>query len=99
MLEKLSQGLKNAINKITKTGYVNKEIVEDLAKDIKKTLLAGDVNVKLADSLTNKIKDRALNEKPPKGLTAKEHLIKIVYDELVKFVGEKPEIMMRRFRI
>jgi signal recognition particle subunit SRP54 len=99
MLEKLSQGLKNAINKITKTGYVNKEIVEDLAKDINKTLLAGDVNVKLADSLTNKIKDRALNEKPPKGLTAKEHLIKIVYDELVKFVGEKPEIMMKPGKI
>ena len=99
MLEKLSQGLKNAINKITKTGYVNKDTVEDLAKDINKTLLAGDVNVKLADSLTNKIKDRALNEKPPKGLTAKEHLVKIVYDEMVKFVGDKPEILMKPGKI
>jgi len=99
MLEKLSSGLKAALRKITKSGYVDKSLVEDLAKDIHKTLLAGDVNVKLADSLTNKIKDRALNEKPPKGLTAKEHLIKIVYDELVNFVGKKPEIMMKPGKI
>jgi signal recognition particle subunit SRP54 len=99
MLEKLSSGLKEALRKITKSGYVNKELVEDLAKDIHKTLLAGDVNTKLADSLTTRIKHRALNEKPPKGLTAKEHLTKIVYDELVNFVGKKPEIMLKPGKI
>jgi len=99
MLEKLSEGLKSALRKITKSGYVDKNLVEDLAKDIHKILLAGDVNTKLADSLTTRIKHRALNEKPPKGLTAKEHLIKIVYDELVKFVGKKPEIMMKPGKI
>jgi signal recognition particle subunit SRP54 len=99
MLEKLSEGLKEALRKITKAGYVDKNTVEELAKDIQKTLLISDVNVKLATELTNKIKERALNEKPPSGLTAKEHVVKIVYDELVKFVGRKPDLSLRPGRV
>ena len=48
-----------------------------------------DVDVKLVFELTKGIKERALNEKPIVGLTEKEYLIKIVYEELVKFLGEK----------
>ena len=99
MLEKLSDGIKDALRKLTKAGYVDKNIVEDLSKDIYKSLVSADINVKLAESLTNRIKDRALNEKPPKGLTPKEHVIKIVYDELVGFVGKKSELMLKPGKI
>lgn len=99
MLEKLSEGLKEALRKITKAGYVDKNTIDELTRDIHRTLLASDVNVKLANDIINEIKQRALNEKPPSGLTAKEHVIKIVYDELVKFVGKKPEISYKPGRI
>ena len=99
MLEKLSSGLKDAIRKITRAGYIDKNVLEDFAKDIQKTLLAGDVDVKLASSLTERIKDRAFNEKPPSGITPKEHVIRIVYEELVKFVGKKTEISLKPGRI
>lgn len=99
MLEKLSEGLKEALRKITKSGYIDKNTVDELAKDIHMTLLASDVNVKLANDIINEIKERALNEKPPSGMTAKEHVIKIVYDELVKFVGKKPDISYKPSRI
>ncbi len=99
MLEKLSSGLKEALRKITKAGYIDKKVLDELAKDIQRTLLAGDVDIILAQNLTKKIEERALKEKPPKGMTPKEHVIKIVYEELVKFVGKKPEIMMRPGKI
>ncbi|NIO44486.1 MAG: signal recognition particle protein [Candidatus Aenigmarchaeota archaeon] len=99
MLEKLSSGLRDALRKITKAGYIDKKILDELAKDIHRTLLAGDVDMVLAQKLTKTIEERALKEKPPKGLTPKEHVIKIVYDELVKLVGKKSEIMMKPGKI
>jgi signal recognition particle subunit SRP54 len=99
MLEKLSEGLKDALRKITGAGYIDKNVLDELSRDIQKTLLASDVDVKLASELTERIKSRALNEKPPTGMTAKEHVIKIVYDELVKLVGKKSEISLKPGRI
>ena len=99
MLEKLSEGLKEALRKITGAGYIDKNVLDELARDIQKTLLASDVDVKLASELTERIKDRALNEKPPTGMTAKEHVTKIVYEELVKLVGEKSEVSLKPGRI
>jgi signal recognition particle subunit SRP54 len=99
MLEKLSEGLKEALGKITRAGYIDKKILDELAKDIQRTLLAGDVDILIAQGLTKKIEERALNEKPPTGLTPKEHVTKIVYEELVKLVGKKPEIMMKPGKI
>jgi len=99
MLEKLGSGLKQALRKIIKAGYVDEKILDELAKDLQRTLLASDVDVKLALELTERIKKRALEEKPPSGITPKEHVIKIVYDELVKFVGEKPEFKLKPGKI
>jgi signal recognition particle subunit SRP54 len=99
MLEKLSEGLKGALNKITRAGYIDKKTLDELAKDIQRTLLTGDVDILIAQSLTKRIEERALNEKPPTGMTPKEHVTKIVYEELVKLVGKKPEIMMKPGKI
>ncbi|MDD5416664.1 MAG: signal recognition particle receptor subunit alpha [Candidatus Aenigmarchaeota archaeon] len=99
MLEKLSSGLKDALRKIAKSGYIDKATVDELVKDIQRTMLASDVNVKLVFELTEKIKKRALDEKPKSGMTPREHMVNIVYEELVNFVGKKPEIMIRPGKI
>ena len=93
VLEKLSESLKGTLQKIAKSIFVDEKLINELIKDIQKALLQSDVNVKLAFDLTQKIKERALKEEPAKGLTKKEQLINIVYDELVKFLGgEKSEL-------
>jgi len=99
MLEKLSSGLKKALRKITKAGYIDEKFLDELTSDIQRTLLAGDVDVNLAKKLTEKIKDRALNEKPQAGMTPKEHVVKIVYDELVQLVGKKAELKLKPGKI
>ncbi len=90
MLEKLSNSLKDSLRKILKASLIDKKLVEELTSDIKKALISGDVNISLADQISETIKERALKEKPPKGLPAREHTINIVYDELTKFLGSDP---------
>ncbi|MDP2749499.1 MAG: signal recognition particle protein Srp54 [Nanoarchaeota archaeon] len=89
VLEKLSESLKNTLEKIARSSVVDEKLVNELVKDIQRALLQSDVNVKLVFDLTKAIKERALKEKPPAGVTQKEYLIKIVYEELVKFLGGK----------
>ncbi|MEM2873891.1 MAG: signal recognition particle receptor subunit alpha [Candidatus Nanoarchaeia archaeon] len=90
MLDRLSESLKESLRKLLKISLVDRKLVESLSEDIKKSLLAGDVNPQLATKITDSIKKRALEEKPRPGLTHREHVINIVYEELVKLLGAEP---------
>ena len=97
VLEKLSESLKNTLKKIAQAVFVNEKLIDDLIKDIQRALLSADVNVKQVFELTKSIKERALKEKPPTTITAREYIVKIVYEELVKFLGsEKSEIKIEK---
>ena len=102
VLDKLSSSLKNTLSKIAKAMFVDEKLIDELVKDIQRALLSSDVNVKLVFDLSKNIKDRALKEKSPSGVTQKEYLIKIVYEELVKFMGGeggKLELNKKPFKI
>ncbi len=89
VLEKLGSSLKNTLAKITSAMFVDEKLVNELVKDIQKALLQADVNVKLVFDLTTRIKERALKEEAPGAVSKKEWLVKIVYDELARFLGEE----------
>ena len=94
-LEKLGESLKNTLRKIASAVFVDETLVTELVKDIQRSLLQADVNVKLVFSLSQRIKERALKEQPAPGLTKKEQLVHIVYDELTRFLGgEKGELRL-----
>lgn len=102
VLDKLGESLKNTLDKITRALFVDEKLINELVKDIQKSLLQADVNVKLVFELTKNIKERALKEEVPKNISKKEHLVKIVYEELVKFLGgegAKIEIKKKPFYI
>ncbi len=93
VLENLSSKLKDTLSKIAKSLFVDQRLINELIQDIQRALLSADVNVNLVFELTERIKERALKEKPPKNISQKEFLIKIVYEELTNFLGkEKSEI-------
>ncbi|HLD10967.1 MAG TPA: signal recognition particle receptor subunit alpha [Candidatus Nanoarchaeia archaeon] len=95
VLEKLGSSLKETLSKIAKAVFVDDTLIDELIKDIQRSLLQSDVNVKLVLDLSNKIKQRIKDEKIPQTITQKEHLINIVYEELVNFVGkDKVEISL-----
>jgi signal recognition particle subunit SRP54 len=88
VLEKLGSSLKDTLSKIAKSVFVDDKLINELVKDIQRALLQSDTNVQLVFDLSQKIKDRA-KEKTLPGLTKKEQLVNIVYEELTNFLGKK----------
>ncbi len=89
MLDKLGNGIKSALEKISKGIFVDEKIVNSLILDLQKSLLEADVDVELTRKFTEKIKKRSLKEKLPPGLSRSEHIVKLVYDELINLLGKE----------
>ncbi len=89
-LDRLGSSLTDAIKKIFRASVVDEAAVKDLVRDIQRALLQADVNVQLVLEISKRIEERALKEKMPPGISRREHVIKVVYEELTRFVGEKP---------
>ncbi|NOX71497.1 MAG: signal recognition particle protein [Candidatus Micrarchaeota archaeon] len=89
VLDRLGSGLKDTFKRIAGLGVVDKKAVEMVIRDLQRVLLQSDVDVKMVFEMTTRIKERILKEKPPTGLTLKEYFIRVLYDELVAFLGEE----------
>jgi len=86
----LSEMLRKALSKFTSASSVDKKTIEELIRDLQRALLMADVNVELVKKLSDRIRERAFLEKAPPGISRRDHVMKVVYDELVKLLGEKP---------
>ena len=91
MLDGLKDSLGAAIKKIVKSSGIDEELIKDLSKDVQRALLQSDVNVRLVLEITKSLEKRALDETPPPGLSRKDHIVKILYDELSKLLGTESE--------
>ncbi len=89
-LERLGSSLYDALRKVFRAAVVDEALVKELTRDIQRALLQADVNVKLVFEISKRIEDQALKEKLPPGISRREHVIKVVYEELTRFLGEKP---------
>ncbi|MFH0837440.1 MAG: signal recognition particle receptor subunit alpha [Candidatus Aenigmatarchaeota archaeon] len=99
MFESLSEKIKGALGKIARAGHVDKAVVDTLIEEIKRALLSGDVNVALVEEFGKNIEKKAFEKMAP-GMTRKEHILKIVYDELTHIMGdEKPVISLKPKKI
>lgn len=92
VLDRLREGLQSAIKKLVGADTIDEEIVKEFVNDLFRTLLQADVQVKQAAAVTEKVKKRALEEKPPPGLPRKDHIIKILYEELSSFLGTETKL-------
>lgn len=89
------ESIKNLVTSFLKGKEPYHIAVENFVKELQKTLLKADVNVKLVIELSNRIRERALNEAPPSYVSKQEWFIKIVYDELSTLFGgdTKPNVL------
>ena len=93
------ESLKEVIRKITRSTTVDKSLVEEIVRDIQRALIKADVNVRHDKEISDAIKKRALSEEVLEGLNPREHIIKIVYEELLKGIGEGLEIPLKKSKI
>ncbi|MBO4797406.1 MAG: signal recognition particle protein [Candidatus Methanomethylophilaceae archaeon] len=98
-LDGLGKSLRNVLGRISGASSVDEALIKDICKDLQRALLEADVNVRLVLDLTNRIKDRALNEAPAAGRSMKDHLSQIIYQELVNLVDNGEGIALKPQRI
>ena len=89
--------LKDAVKKFLGSSDYNKA-VNDFIKDLQISLIKADVNIKLVNELTTKIKNRRSSEKPPSTIERREWFISIVYQELSNLFGgnKEPDVMPKK---
>ncbi len=95
VLDSLGERLRSTLKKVANANRIDEDLVKDVVRDIQRALLQADVNVKLALKLTNNIKERSLTEEPPAGMSSREHVVRIVYDELVEILGEPKDLKLK----
>jgi len=88
VLENLGQSLRNVLKKITGASHIDEALVKEITRDIQRALLQSDINVKLVLEMTKEVERRALSEEPPAGTSPKEHVVRIIYDELIRILGQ-----------
>ena len=93
MLEGLGNILKKSIDRISSAIFVDKALIELIVKDLQRALIMADVNVALVSEISAKI--RKEGESNVKGVDKKEHLVKLLNDELERIIGgEKKELIL-----
>ena len=88
MFESLNERLEGAFKNLKGEGRLTEINIAQSIKEIRRALVAADVNYKIAKDFTDKIKDEALGtQNVLKSVKPGELMIKIVMDELVELMG------------
>ncbi|MHA1651666.1 MAG: signal recognition particle receptor subunit alpha, partial [Candidatus Helarchaeota archaeon] len=90
-IKEFGRKLSNAFRKILRLPIVDKKAIEALILDLQRALLSADVNFALVDKLSESIRERTIKEsaKKPPGISYRDYIIKVVYEELTNFLGRK----------
>ena len=89
VLEGLGKALNSALKKLFGATIIDEELVKELTKDIQRALLVADVDVTLVMAITKRVEEQALDESLPRGVSRREHIVKVVWDTLAYYLGEK----------
>ncbi|MFC4988922.1 signal recognition particle protein Srp54 [Saliphagus infecundisoli] len=92
VLDDLGSSLRGTLDKLRGQSRISEEDVEEVVKEIQRSLLSADVDVSLVMELSDNIEERALEEEPPAGTPARDFVLRIVYEELVDLIGESTDL-------
>jgi signal recognition particle subunit SRP54 len=88
MFESLSQKLETVFKKLRGEGRITEANVAENLREIRRVLLDADVNYKVAKQFIEDVQKRALGQDVLNSITPGQLIIKIIYDEMVKLLGE-----------
>ena len=89
MFDSLSEKLEDALKSASGQGRINELNIAATMREIRRALLDADVNYQVARDFTDRVKEQALGDKVLTSVAPGQQLVKIVYDELVYFLGEE----------
>ncbi|MFN7105302.1 MAG: signal recognition particle protein Srp54 [Pyrobaculum sp.] len=86
-MKALTEAFSKLIEKIRGAEYIDESTLQELSREIQRSLLKADVPIDLVKAFTDGAIKRIREEKPPAGIPPREYLIYILYEELVKLLG------------
>lgn len=94
--DSLTEKLQNVFKNLRSKGRLTEDDVKEALKEIKRALLAADVNFKVVKDFIKSVQERAIGQDVMNGLNPGQMVIKIVNEELVKLMGsETTEIKLQ----
>ena len=94
--DSLTEKLQNVFRNLRSKGRLTEDDVKEAMKEIKRALLAADVNFKVVKSFIKNVQERAVGQDVMNGLNPGQMVIKIVNEELVALMGsETTEIKLQ----
>ncbi|MEM2810278.1 MAG: signal recognition particle receptor subunit alpha [Candidatus Korarchaeum sp.] len=89
VLEGLSNSLRRAVSRIMGRSIVDEVAVNEFVREVQRSLIEADVDVKLVLEISRRIRERTLREDPPPGFTRRDLAVKVLYEELTSLLGRK----------
>lgn len=88
MFDNLSDKLNSVFKKLKGHGVLTEKNIEEGLKQVRLALLEADVNYRVVKNVISDIKERALGQDVMDSLTPGQQIIKIVYDEFTRMMGD-----------
>ncbi|WP_310426157.1 signal recognition particle protein [Chamaesiphon sp. VAR_48_metabat_135_sub] len=88
MFDQLAESLESAWVKLRGKDKIKSSNIQDALKEVRRALLSADVNVQVVTNFVKEVETKAQGANVISGVRPEQQFIKIVYDELVKTMGE-----------
>ena len=89
MFENLTNKFEGILDKFRKSPSLDEGQVDDGLRSIRQALLEADVSLDVAKEFINNVKPKVLGKEILRSTAPGQMVVKIVYDELVNFLGDK----------
>ncbi|MCX7598212.1 MAG: signal recognition particle protein [Armatimonadetes bacterium] len=96
MFEALTERLTGIFRRLSSRGKLTAKDIREGLKEIRRALLEADVNYEVVKDFVQRVQQKALGEEILRGLNPAQQIVKIVFDELVHLLGDRPtELQLR----
>jgi signal recognition particle subunit SRP54 len=87
MFDSLSTKLQEAFKNLRGLGKISEENIGDSLREVRLALLEADVNFKVARDFIDRVKNKSIGQEVLLSIQPGQHIIKVIYDELVELLG------------
>jgi signal recognition particle subunit SRP54 len=88
MFDSLAENLESAWKKLRGQDKIKSSNIQDALKEVRRALISADVNVQVVTNFVREVEETAQGEGVLTGVRPDQQFIKVVYDELVKTMGQ-----------
>ncbi len=88
MFDSLAENLESAWKKLRGQDKIKSSNIQDALKEVRRALISADVNVQVVTNFVREVEEAAQGAGVISGVRPDQQFIKVVYDELVKTMGQ-----------